>query len=289
MRTRKTGPDDIPALKALWKQAFGDTDAEIDSFFKTVYPEATGFCAEEDGAVIAMLFALPVTLAHGEETQKAAYLYAVATDEAFRGRGVCRSLMEFAEKTLRKRYVSCLLLVPETEKLAAYYETMGYVRQDSCTMQTLRIDAPQGAAAVVTPQEYAGLRETLLFDVPHTRYSKAQLDYAAEDLDFYRLEQGYFAGASLPAALWDREWLLWLGLPCRRLLSADYFPLLPWGGLFWAGCGLGQWLFTPPHIDRLRQSRSPGMARLGRHTLALYLCHQPVWFMGLWLLRAVHG
>ena len=57
MRTRKTGPDDIPALKALWKQAFGDTDAEIDSFFKTVYPEATGFCAEEDGAVIAMLFA----------------------------------------------------------------------------------------------------------------------------------------------------------------------------------------------------------------------------------------
>ena len=196
MRTRKTGPDDIPALKALWVQAFGDTDAEIDSFFKTVYPEATGFCAEEDGAVIAMLFALPVTLAHGEETQKAAYLYAVATDEAFRGRGVCRSLMEFAEKTLRKRYVSCLLLVPETEKLAAYYETMGYVRQDSCTMQTLRIDAPQGAAAVVTPQEYAGLRETLLFDVPHTRYSKAQLDYAAEDLDFYRLEQGYALGCA---------------------------------------------------------------------------------------------
>ena len=190
MRTRKTGPDDIPALKALWKQAFGDTDAEIDSFFKTVYPEATGFCAEEDGAVIAMLFALPLTLAHGEEMQKAAYLYAVATDEAFRGRGVCRALMEFAERTLRKRYVSCLLLVPETEKLASYYETMGYVRQDSCTAQTLHTDAPQGAAAVVTPQEYAGLRETLLFDTPHTRYSKAQLDYAADDLDFYRLEQG---------------------------------------------------------------------------------------------------
>ena len=199
MRTRKTGPDDIPALKALWKQAFGDTDAEIDSFFKTVYPEATGFCAEEDGAVIAMLFALPLTLAHGEETQKAAYLYAVATDEAFRGRGVCRALMEFAERTLRKHYVSCLLLVPETEKLASYYETMGYA------LQTLRADAPQGAAAVVTPQgaaavvtpqEYAGLRETLLFDVPHTRYSKAQLDYAAEDLDFYRLEQGYALGCA---------------------------------------------------------------------------------------------
>lgn len=172
MRTRKTGPDDIPRESALEAgvRRHGRGDRQ---FFSDRLPEATGFCAEEDGAVIAMLFALPLTLAHGEETQKAAYLYAVATDEAFRGRGVCRALMEFAERTLRKRYVSCLLLVPETEKLASYYETMGYARQDSCTMQTLRADAPQGAAAVVTPQEYAGLRETLLFDVPHTRYSKA--------------------------------------------------------------------------------------------------------------------
>ena len=217
MRTRKTGPDDVPALKALWKQAFGDTDAEINSFFTTVYPEATGFCAEEDGAVVAMLFALPLTLAHGEETQKAAYLYAVATDEAFRGRGVCRALMEFAEKTLRKRYVSCLLLVPETEQLAAYYETMGYTRQDSCTAQTLRADAPQGAAAVVTPQEYAGLRETLLFDVAHARYSKAQLDYAAEDLDFYRLEHGYALGC---AAVRRAEQRVEELLPDARMLPA---------------------------------------------------------------------
>ena len=71
MRYQKTHSDDIPELTRLWKQAFGDTDAEIDSFFKTVYPEATGFCAEEDGAVIAMLFALPLTLAHSEEMQKA--------------------------------------------------------------------------------------------------------------------------------------------------------------------------------------------------------------------------
>ena len=49
---------------------------------------------------------------------------------------------------------------------------------------------------MVTPQEYAGLRETLLFDVLHTRYSKAQLDYAADDLDFYRLEQGYALGCA---------------------------------------------------------------------------------------------
>lgn len=104
-----------------------------------------------------------------------------------------------------------------------------------------------------------------------------------------RLEQGYWAGMPLPGSWWDHEWLLWLGLPCHRLLSADYFPLLPWGGLFWAGCGLGEWLLSPPRLQHLQQSRSPGMARLGRHTLALYLLHQPVWFAGLWLLRTLHG
>ncbi len=68
---RKDRADDIPALKAhLESRRSFDTDAEIDSFFKTVYPEATGFCAEEDGAVIAMLFALPLTLAHGERCRR---------------------------------------------------------------------------------------------------------------------------------------------------------------------------------------------------------------------------
>ena len=31
------------------------------------------------------------------------------------------------------------------------------------------------------------------------------------------------------------------------------------------------------------------LAELGRHTLALYLFHQPVWFAGLWLLRTLRG
>ena len=110
----------------------------------------------------------------------------------------------------------------------------------------------------------------------------------------YGVSAGYVGIAglktfNLPAVLYRTNYFMPLGFFNSSFHSADYFPLLPWGGLFWAGCGLGQWLLTPPYIDRLRQSRSPGMARLGRHTLALYLCHQPVWFAGLWLLRAVHG
>ena len=105
----------------------------------------------------------------------------------------------------------------------------------------------------------------------------------------WRMEEGLLAGFPLPQSWWDRDGLFWLGLPNHRLISADYFPLLPWGGLFLAGCYAGRWLLSSPRRERLQRTRSPGMAVLGRHTLPLYLLHQPVWFGVLALLRAAHG
>ena len=59
MRLRKTNLDDLPQLKALWALGFGDTEQEIEAFFAISYPAATGFCAEEDGRLIAAADALP--------------------------------------------------------------------------------------------------------------------------------------------------------------------------------------------------------------------------------------
>lgn len=197
MRTRKTGPDDIPALKALWKQAFGDTDAEIDSFFQTVYPEATGFCAEEDGAVIAMLFALPLTLAHGEEMQKAAYLYAVATDEAFRGRGVCPEpdgvRRKDAAETLRLP-VCCSFrrrksLRPTMRRWATRGRTAAPRRRSARTRRRAR-------RLWSRRRNTRACARRCCLTCRTRAIPRRQLDYAAEDLDFYRLEQGYALGCA---------------------------------------------------------------------------------------------
>lgn len=75
MRLRKTNPGDLPQLKALWALGFGDTEQEIEAFFAISYPTATGFCAEEDGKVIAAAYALPQELAWGEKSCRSAYLY----------------------------------------------------------------------------------------------------------------------------------------------------------------------------------------------------------------------
>lgn len=129
MRTRKTGREDIPALKALWQEAFGDEQQDIDLFFETVYPNATGFCAEDGGELVSMLFALPQTIVKEEKQLKCAYLYAVATKKDRQGEGLCSALLAYAEKELRKRYVEALLLSPASERLADFYAERGFTRQ----------------------------------------------------------------------------------------------------------------------------------------------------------------
>lgn len=103
-----------------------------------------------------------------------------------------------------------------------------------------------------------------------------------------QLEYGIIGfGWKLPAALWDSDFLFFLGFPHRRLVSSDYFPLLPWGFLFAAGCFAGRALSEGRAPDFFYRSSSPGMAAIGRHTLPIYLLHQPVWFGLLSLLRAL--
>ena len=115
MRLRKTNPGDLPQLKALWALGFGDTEQEIEAFFAISYPTATGFCAEEDGRLIAAAYALPQELAWGEKNCRTAYLYAVTTHPDFRKRGICamrrwassRRTRPFSTRAARRRRGAC--------------------------------------------------------------------------------------------------------------------------------------------------------------------------------------
>ena len=90
---------------------------------------------------------------------------------------------------------------------------------------------------------------------------------------------------TLPAA---QLWLLWLGLRPPALYQADYFPLLPWFGVVLVGMSVGQVLYP----DGRRRFELPSLgtysvlrktAWMGRHSLIIYLAHQPVLFAVLTL------
>ena len=88
--------------------------------------------------------------------------------------------------------------------------------------------------------------------------------------------------AAVPAALYQAN-LFWLGLPdLTRFASADYFPLLPWVFLFW--CGVFAARLWRPAPSAPPKALAP-LCAVGRHTLPLYMLHQPVIYGALLLLH----
>ena len=87
----------------------------------------------------------------------------------------------------------------------------------------------------------------------------------------------------LASAVFDPPALLWLGLGTEPPFTLDWRPLLPWAGATLIGLGLTQ-LFLPRLVcgplARWRPRASPGraLAFAGRHSLIIYLVHQPILF-----------
>ena len=115
-------PDQLPELRNLWKEAFGDSDAYLDLFFGTGYSPTRCRCVTEEGHMAAALYWLDLFC----DGQKMAYIYAVATGKAYRGRGLCRMLMEDTHNVLCGRGYYGAVLSPGDAGLARMYGTMGY-------------------------------------------------------------------------------------------------------------------------------------------------------------------
>lgn len=219
MRSTRAGDADRPALRALWRQAFCDDEQTIDAFFKTLFPVSDAFAAREGDALCAMLFCLPQTLVCAEGEQKAAYVYAVATDERYRRQGACRGLLQYAEKKLKSRGVRLMLLSAATEALGAMYEKLGFSGGRAAYAPQM-LPLPAGRAEVVSATAYAGLRETLLGNAPHIRYDKPTLEYAALDDTFYLLDAPGALGCAAVRRLPDGRLRADELLPDARVLPA---------------------------------------------------------------------
>ena len=89
---------------------------------------------------------------------------------------------------------------------------------------------------------------------------------------FWNLPGGRLA---LPQALYANGLTAYLGFMPKDFFSTDYFPLLPWLFLFWVGYFLHQ-LAGRAGMEPLRRSVCPPLGWMGRHSLVIYLLHQPV-------------
>ncbi len=72
--------------------------------------------------------------------------------------------------------------------------------------------------------------------------------------------------------------LMIFGFPSRSFYSADYYPLLPYFFMFIAGTAIGRPIKAGNFPNWFYSFRAPFFEFIGRHSLLIYLLHQPVIF-----------
>ena len=86
-----------------------------------------------------------------------------------------------------------------------------------------------------------------------------------------------FENWQTPAWLHRNLLTAYLGFPTREFVSMDYFPVLPWIFLFVTGYFLYRIFHSRGWDEKLfLRGNVPVINWLGRHTLPVYLIHQPV-------------
>ncbi len=202
MTIDRPAPGQETALRALWKEAFGDPDSFLDTFFETAYSPERCRCVTLDGVLAAALYWLDCEYMG----QKLAYIYAVATAKAFRGRGLCHTLMADAHRVLKDQGYAGALLVPQSEKLETLYGSMGY---RSCTQIREFVCGPQISDLQVTrvhKEEYARLRREMLPSGGVVQEGAA-LEFLASQARFYAGNGFLLAGAVQKDVLYGLELL----------------------------------------------------------------------------------
>jgi len=100
------------------------------------------------------------------------------------------------------------------------------------------------------------------------------------------LVRGFF----LQNEVFSFPWMLWLGLKPAGFTTYDYFPIIPYFGLFLVGIAAGKHFykknkrsFKLPELENKKIVKQ--VCFLGRHSLLIYLIHVPILLAVLFLLN----
>lgn len=92
------------------------------------------------------------------------------------------------------------------------------------------------------------------------------------------------AGSAYANAAFDNRTLGWIGFMTAKPVTEDYVPLFPWTGVLLLGVTAGHALVRTRFAALAPLARLPApLQLLGRHSLIVYLLHQPLLLGLLWL------
>lgn len=147
---------DIPLAKALWKQAFDDTDVFIDWYFanKVLPGQSIGIF---DRGLISVLHMLPFTVSVQHRALPSAFIAGAATDNSRRGEGLMRTLLRESLALMMRRGILMTHLYPFNH---GFYERLGWAAYSHVRKQNITAAALSRRAEVLETTD-ASLLEPL--------------------------------------------------------------------------------------------------------------------------------
>lgn len=107
----------------------------------------------------------------------------------------------------------------------------------------------------------------------------------------YSAESGYIGISpfeiSLPDFLYKTNYLFMFGFYKLGFYSADYFPIFPWIFMFFAGIFIGLWERQGKYPEKLKVSRIPFLSFLGKNALIIYIVHQPLTYLLMYVIMGI--
>lgn len=169
---RHPAAEDVPKLKSLWHEVFGDSIEEIDRFFETWFlPELTLTCGDCD----AMAFLMEV--GHYNRA-RCGMLYAVAVRPEKRRSHIGSGIVKEMLKVGHEYGFDIVVAHPAEASLFDFYEKEAGLAAGFTVKERVELfsDAPtMPAASDVSPEEYRGIREILLMPTEHIDMSEKSL------------------------------------------------------------------------------------------------------------------
>src|SRR4051794_15900158 len=95
------------------------------------------------------------------------------------------------------------------------------------------------------------------------------------------------AGLAFTSPFFDAKHWSWIGFMTHKPFTEDYVPLAPWSAATFIGIAIGHALVRTRFRLLAVLDGTPGWLRwMGRHSLIMYLAHQPIFLAVLWLALA---
>lgn len=182
---RFAAPADLPRLKTLWVDVFGDAPADVDAFFALRHRDENMLVDERGGLIAGMLTMLPFTLQTGcGDSYPARYVYAVGTAREARGQGIATGLLEAAHTHMERMGIAASVLVPASDGLFSFYAKRGYETAFALDVLTLPAEAlppfpKEGTSSPCTAAEYTRIRDLAFLNSSlYARWDAQAVSYA---------------------------------------------------------------------------------------------------------------